>query len=154
MTRNGDPMRNKSAQQREAQRTYTSSSEVDFIQREARNKTELQRKARERMAKRQVQLKAFKDDWAAYNAKAREDHARYREAHRETLVQNEQARRAKSHIAKHRLTAWFDHYKKRHPRPTPAPAEDLPDTEQDAATHAAPSSGLRWGGEKPRSIVH
>ncbi|KAJ7019274.1 hypothetical protein C8F04DRAFT_1276466 [Mycena alexandri] len=112
------------AQKREAQRAYTSRYRE-------RNKAELQRKARERMAKRRARLKTSEEE--------------------ETLAQNEQARRAKAHIQKHGLTAWFDSYEKRHPRPPPpAPEQELPewpgsesdsDAEEDAPTDivASPS---------------
>ncbi|KAJ7015992.1 hypothetical protein C8F04DRAFT_1203936 [Mycena alexandri] len=71
-----------------------------------RNKDDLRRKARERMAKRRAELKNSEEAWAAYTAKAREDSARYRSAHAETLAQNQAAYRAK---------------RPRHPAPAPAP---------------------------------
>ncbi|KAJ7770676.1 hypothetical protein B0H16DRAFT_1715333 [Mycena metata] len=103
-----------------------------------RNKLELQRKARERMAKRRAELKKSEEAWAAYTAKAREDSARYRSIHAETLAQNQAAYRAKRHIAKKGFGAWHDDYLKRHPRPPqPSEEEELPEWPSDSETDGA-----------------
>ncbi|KAJ7015978.1 hypothetical protein C8F04DRAFT_1283409 [Mycena alexandri] len=113
-----------------------------------RNKAELQRKARERMANHRAKLKQSKDGWAAYAAKAREDAARYRALNAEALAMNQAARRAKRSIAKQGFAAWHDSYMKRHPCP-PQPEEDLPewpsssdesDTDRDAIPPPPPES--------------
>ncbi|KAJ7018736.1 hypothetical protein C8F04DRAFT_1277259 [Mycena alexandri] len=92
-----------------------------------RNKSELQRKARERMAKRRAELKKSEETWAAYTAKAREDAARYRSANAEALALGQAARRAKRSIEKRGFAAWHDSYLKRHPARPPVPEEDLPE---------------------------
>ncbi|KAJ7730569.1 hypothetical protein B0H16DRAFT_1469540 [Mycena metata] len=60
-----------------------------------RNKVELRRKARERMAKHWAQLKQLGEAWAAYTAKAREDSAQYRLLNAEMLASNQAAYRTK-----------------------------------------------------------
>ncbi|KAJ7765191.1 hypothetical protein B0H16DRAFT_1454371 [Mycena metata] len=98
-----------------------------------RNKVELQRKARERMAKRRAELKKSEETWAAYTAKAREDSARYRSLNAETLALNQAAYRAKRSIAKHGFNAWHENYLKRHLRPPqPADEEELPEWPSDS----------------------
>lgn len=55
----------------------------------SRNKAELQRKARQRMATRRAELKMNDEAWAAYRAKAREDGARFRGRHAPDLALNQ-----------------------------------------------------------------
>ncbi|KAJ7025852.1 hypothetical protein C8F04DRAFT_1268836 [Mycena alexandri] len=93
----------------------------------SRNKAELQRKARERMAARRVVLKQSEEGWAAYSAKAREQSARYRKQNAEALALGQRARRAKATIAKHGFAAWHDGYMKRHPREPQVEQEELPE---------------------------
>ncbi|KAJ7185941.1 hypothetical protein C8R46DRAFT_1208045 [Mycena filopes] len=100
-----------------------------------RNKLELLRKARERMAKRRAKLKESEEAWAAYTAKAREESARYRQLNADALAMNQASRRAKASIAKHGLAAWEERYKKRHPRP-PQAEEDLPEWPESSESEA------------------
>ncbi|KAJ7763863.1 hypothetical protein B0H16DRAFT_1718501 [Mycena metata] len=97
-----------------------------------RNKAELQRKARERMAKRRARLKQSGDAWAAYTEKAREESARYRQKHAEDLALNQCARRAKATIAKRGFAAWHEGYLKRHPPAPQVQGEDLPEWPSDS----------------------
>ncbi|KAJ7699816.1 hypothetical protein B0H16DRAFT_1484090 [Mycena metata] len=113
------------------QRTYYGIANTPRTERHGRNKLELQRKARERMAKRRAELKKSDEAWAAYTAKAREDAART-------------ARWAKLSIAKLGFTAWHEGYLRRHPRQPHVLEEDLPewpessDSETDASTANIP----------------
>jgi len=68
---------------------------LDFTYANDRNKAELQRKARERMARRRAGLKKSDEAWAAYTAKAREDAARYRAQHAEQLAENQRVYRGR-----------------------------------------------------------
>ncbi|KAJ7017232.1 hypothetical protein C8F04DRAFT_1200820 [Mycena alexandri] len=81
-----------------------------------RNKVELKRKARERMAKRRAELKKSEEAWAAYSAKAREAAARYRAVNAKSLAVDQAARRSKRSIEKRGFTAWHQDYLKRNPR--------------------------------------
>ncbi|KAJ7025059.1 hypothetical protein C8F04DRAFT_1269666 [Mycena alexandri] len=92
-----------------------------------RNKAELRRKARERMAKRRLELRKSEEAWSSYSAKAREDSARYRALHAEELAANQASYRAKLSIAKRGFSAWHDGYLKRHPRQPRPEDEDLPE---------------------------
>ncbi|KAJ7026647.1 hypothetical protein C8F04DRAFT_1267868 [Mycena alexandri] len=92
-----------------------------------RNKVELKRKARERMAKRRTELKKSEEAWAAYSAKAREDAARYRAVNAKSLAVDQAARRAKRSIEKRGFTAWHQDYLKRNPRQPHVMEEDLPE---------------------------
>ncbi|KAJ7017199.1 hypothetical protein C8F04DRAFT_1279813 [Mycena alexandri] len=102
------------------------------IPRATRNKAELQRKARERMAKRRARLKDSGEGWAAYTEKARQEGARYRQKNAEDLALNQSARRAEVAIAKRGFAAWHNGYLKRHPRPPPVQEEDLPEWPSDS----------------------
>ncbi|KAJ7153783.1 hypothetical protein C8R46DRAFT_1228073 [Mycena filopes] len=102
-----------------------------------RNKEELRRKARERMAKRRAKLKESEEAWSAYTAKAREESARYRKLNARDLALNQATRRAKSSMEKHGFKAWHAGYLKRHPRP-PQVEEDLPEWPEGEPRQAAP----------------
>ncbi|KAJ7043424.1 hypothetical protein C8F04DRAFT_1250864 [Mycena alexandri] len=107
-----------------------------------RNKSELQRKARERMAKRRAELRKSEEAWAAYTEKARQDAARYRAINAETLAGNQVAYRAKRSIAKRGFAAWHDNYLKRHPRPPPVQEEELPEWPSSDSEHdSLPQNG-------------
>ncbi|KAJ7020588.1 hypothetical protein C8F04DRAFT_1196497 [Mycena alexandri] len=105
-----------------------------------RNKAELQRKARERMARRRARLKESDETWSAYTAKARENAARYRAQHAEELAESQRVYRGRRSIAKHGLAAWHRHYLKRHPPPPqPAEEEELPEWPESSDSEPEPS---------------
>ncbi|KAJ7028208.1 hypothetical protein C8F04DRAFT_1188890 [Mycena alexandri] len=102
------------------------------------NKLELQRKARERMAKRRAKLKKSEEAWCAYTAKAREHAARYRASHAAELALGQVAYRARHSIARVGFNAWHDAYLKRHPRGPPPEDEELGDwPESSDSEHSA-----------------
>ncbi|KAJ7019134.1 hypothetical protein C8F04DRAFT_1198070 [Mycena alexandri] len=109
-----------------------------------RNKLELQRKARERMAKRRAKLKKSEEAWCAYTAKAREHAARYRASHAAELALGQVAYRARHSIARVGFNAWHDAYLKRHPRGPPPEDEELGDWPEssDSEHSARPISAL------------
>ncbi|KAJ7021716.1 hypothetical protein C8F04DRAFT_1195187 [Mycena alexandri] len=103
-----------------------------------RNKLELQRKARERMAKRRAKLKKSEEAWCAYTAKAREHAVRYRASHAAELALDQVAYRARHSIARVGFNAWHDAYLKRHPRGPPPEDEELGDwPESSDSEHSA-----------------
>ncbi|KAJ7750613.1 hypothetical protein B0H16DRAFT_1724542 [Mycena metata] len=112
-----------------------------------RNKAELQRKARQRMATRRAELKMNDEAWAAYRAKAREDGARFRGRHAPDLALNQVTYRSSKSIAKIGHEAWWKGYLRRHPRPPPVQEEDLPewpsdsDSERDSLPAPSDSEG-------------
>ncbi|KAJ7702511.1 hypothetical protein B0H16DRAFT_1483205 [Mycena metata] len=103
-----------------------------------RNKAELQRKARQRMATRRAELKMNDEAWAVYRATAREDGARFRARHAPDLALNQVTYRSSKSIAKIGHEAWWKGYLKRHPRPPPVQEEDLPDWPSDSDSEHDP----------------
>ncbi|KAJ7045339.1 hypothetical protein C8F04DRAFT_1248758 [Mycena alexandri] len=106
-----------------------------------RNKTELQRKARERMARRRAELKKSDEAWASYRAKAQEDAARYRAQHAEDLALNQCSYRSRKSIAKIGFKAWHEGYLKRHPIVPREEEEDLPEWPSDSDSEHGPLPG-------------
>ncbi|KAJ7773778.1 hypothetical protein B0H14DRAFT_2632100 [Mycena olivaceomarginata] len=84
----------------------------------ARNQEELQRKAREAMARRRALLQQSDTNQARYAA--REEAARYRAKNRDILAQKARVRRARNSIDKIGYEKWVAKYRKRHSGPIPA----------------------------------
>ncbi|KAJ7026232.1 hypothetical protein C8F04DRAFT_1268408 [Mycena alexandri] len=98
-----------------------------------RNKDDLRRKARERMARRRAELKTSEDAWAEYTARARKDAARYRAQHAAELAEKPAG------LSQPRgFDAWHASYLKRHPTLSqPAQDEDLPEWPSSDSERAA-----------------
>ncbi|KAJ7018307.1 hypothetical protein C8F04DRAFT_1277834 [Mycena alexandri] len=106
-----------------------------------RNKAALQKKARERMARRRAELKKSDEAWEAYTVKARADAARYRAQNAKQLADNQRIYRGRLSIAKRGFSAWHDNYLKRHPPPPqPAQDEELPEWPSSDSERAATPS--------------
>ncbi|KAJ7036052.1 hypothetical protein C8F04DRAFT_1258425 [Mycena alexandri] len=105
-----------------------------------KNKPELQRKARERMARRRAKLRASPELDAQYKATAREDSARYRAAHGAALAVKQRERRSKRSIAKIGYDKWLEGFKRRCPTP-PSESETPLSSSAEPSTPPAPPPG-------------
>ncbi|KAJ7039009.1 hypothetical protein C8F04DRAFT_1255169 [Mycena alexandri] len=124
-------------------RKVTNAQRAASLRYRERNKTELQRKARERMARRRAELKKSDEAWASYRAKAQEDAARYRARHAEDLALNQCSYRSRKSIAKIGFKAWHEGYLKRHPIVPREEEEDLPEWPSIRIPSTAPCQGIQ-----------